>query len=199
MQHGRHEEVEVAEELAPVGIVRHVAEGVHVDQRAHDRDQEDEHDGQLVELEGHVRLEGPSEHQENRVWPNVRCSGEFCIIPRSNRRPRTADPATVRTPRYGPQELARRPPKSSTAAPARGSAMSTQMRENTLGGHELYHFAVLSLVDSRAAGACRVVVTSVGQYFRRFGSSMDTDRRDRKMTRMMASPTTTSAAATTMT
>ena len=43
----------------------------------------------------------------------------------------TADPTTVSTPRYGPQELVRRPPSSSTPAPRSGKAISSQIRENT--------------------------------------------------------------------
>ena len=56
-EHRSDEEVEVAEELATVWILGHVAERVHVDECAHDRDEQDEHHRQLVELEGHVGLE----------------------------------------------------------------------------------------------------------------------------------------------
>ena len=42
--------------------MRHVAKGVNVNQRADDRDEQDEDHRQLIELEGHIDLEATGEH-----------------------------------------------------------------------------------------------------------------------------------------
>ena len=47
-QHRGDEQVQVAEELASIGVVRHVAERIDVDQRANDGDQQDEDNRQLI-------------------------------------------------------------------------------------------------------------------------------------------------------
>ena len=73
----------------------------------------------------------PAKTHEKRFWSKVRCSAEFCSIDSSMIQPSTAEADTVRTPRIGPHAFVRRPPKSSTTAPASGRAMSSQMRENT--------------------------------------------------------------------
>ena len=69
--------------------------------------------------------------QVNKVCPTERSSAECPIMATSINTASTADPTTVSTPRYGPHELVRRPPSSSTAAPKSGKAISSQIRENT--------------------------------------------------------------------
>ncbi len=53
-QHRRHEQVQEGEEPAPTLVVRHVADGVDVDQTADAGDQQDEHDRQLVDQQADV-------------------------------------------------------------------------------------------------------------------------------------------------
>ena len=56
-QHRGDEQVEVAEEPAPLGVVLHVADRVDVDQRADAGDQQDEDDRQRVEQQATVDVE----------------------------------------------------------------------------------------------------------------------------------------------
>ena len=56
-QHRRHEQVQLAEEAAPVEVVLHVADRVNVDQRPDSGDQEHEHTGKRVEQQVGVGME----------------------------------------------------------------------------------------------------------------------------------------------
>src|SRR3954447_21065202 len=98
----------------------------------------------------------------------------------------TNDAIGVAQPRRYPQPLVLRPPSNSTAALAAGSATSSQVRWKTP-------------VGGAYAGACASRVIVGPQYFSRLASSTEADRRARKMDMMIARPTTTSAAATTIT
>ena len=53
-QHGKHEEIQVAEEAVVAAFVRHVAGGVNVNQEADAGDDEDHNGGERVELEAPV-------------------------------------------------------------------------------------------------------------------------------------------------
>jgi len=57
-EHGRDEQVQVGEEPATAGVVRHVADGVDVDQAADARDQQGEQDRQRVDQQADVDLPG---------------------------------------------------------------------------------------------------------------------------------------------
>ena len=54
-QHGRDEQVQVGEELAPVRVVRHVADGIDVDQRADAGDQQ--HEGQRQRVDEQAKVD----------------------------------------------------------------------------------------------------------------------------------------------
>ena len=97
-------------------------------------------------------------------------------------RRRTNASAGIATPSRWPHLSVRRPPSSRTTAPNSGSAMSSQASERT------------PVASGRLA-----VDPVVPQYFSRLASSTEADRRVRKIVTMIARPTTTSAAATTMT
>src|SRR5439155_13737445 len=56
-QHREHEQVQVGEEPPHPPVAVHVADGVNVDQEAHGADHQQQHRGQLVDLERYVYVE----------------------------------------------------------------------------------------------------------------------------------------------
>ena len=55
-QHRSEEEIEVGEELTTLGVVRHVADRVDVDQRTYTGDEQDETHRQLIKLQSELDL-----------------------------------------------------------------------------------------------------------------------------------------------
>ena len=58
-QHGEGEHRQIGEEPRPVRVVRHVADGIDVDERRHGGDDDEHHHGQRVDAEGPVDRERP--------------------------------------------------------------------------------------------------------------------------------------------
>ena len=125
-QHRRDEQVQVREELAPVGVVRHVADRVDVDQRADTGDQQHEGQRQRVDEQPEVDVQRPDWIQVNtvhRVHPVVRRLAERRA--KKTTTPSTNAAITVAQPMRWPIRSSSRPPTSSTIAPASGRAMSS--------------------------------------------------------------------------
>ena len=125
------------------------------------------------------------------------------------------------TPTTCPQRLVRLPPSSNTTAPASGNASSSHAARCTPAAAMVAGAAAACAATADAAAASEPVTalppvlargetprsppvgprpgSRHGQYFSRFGSSTDADWRARKIDIRIARPTTTSAAATTIT
>ena len=112
---------------------------------------------------------------------NARSSPGCPSIEKSIAAPSTNEATGAATPSRCPQLFDRRPARSRIPADTSGMATSSQ-----------------ACVKMPVA-ACTSPIASTRQYLSRFASSTDAVLRVRKMVMMMASPMTTSAAATTIT
>ena len=57
-EHGEHEQVEISEEAVVAALVRHVAGGINMDERAHAGDKQQPDGGKRIEQEAGIGVEG---------------------------------------------------------------------------------------------------------------------------------------------
>ena len=139
-----------------------------MDQRSDPGDQQHETDRQLVDLETEVDLQTVDRDPGEQVFDDGPRIAVATEHVASSDRPTPNDASAARQPSQCPHRSVRLPPSSKIAAPAAGNATSSQVK------------------------------CVIPQPLSRLASSTEADLRARKIVMMMASPITTSHAATTM-
>ena len=106
-QHRGDEQVEESEEAAPSIIMRHVADGVHVDQTADAGDQQHENDGELVDEQPDIDVPPSTgdpvvQRYGHRTGGNVAAKQLDEVDQTQSERDQRRDRAEVRGPTIGP-------------------------------------------------------------------------------------------------
>src|SRR5882757_175614 len=174
-QHRRQEQVQIAEEAAAPLVVLHVPDRVQVDQRADAGDQQDERHRQLVQLEGDARLEALDRDPAEQVLADGPVLG--ILAQHVGEEDRADHEGGGREGGTDPVADGVQPPPA-----AQQYGRSEQRRRYEQRNQ------VLSVSHGSATPYS----------FIRLASSTEAEWRERNSDTMIASPTTTSAAATTI-
>ena len=125
-QHRGDEEVEVGEEAPLVGVVLHVADRVHVDERPDEGDQHDEAHRQRVDEQADVELEGARRDPvPQREVHRPLLGRQADELEQHDQADDERGPGHRRCRGSAPILSVRRPPSRRIAAPSSGSAMSS--------------------------------------------------------------------------
>ncbi|MPM40358.1 hypothetical protein SDC9_86998 [bioreactor metagenome] len=185
-QHRRDEQVQVGEEPAPVGVVGHVADRVDVDQRPDTGDQQGEQDRQLVDPQPEARRPAA------RVDPFVQRGAHHALVRRTQQH--------LGEQAGGDRERPDRHQGGQVVAPLVGHPSEDEQQQGTERGGGDHRPAPGEHSLGRDRGdQFKRNHRRAPQNFSRLASSTEAERRVRYMDTMIARPTTTSQAATTIT
>ena len=176
-----------------------------MDQGAHDGDEQDKHDRQLIELECEIDLEAACENPLVQILSDGARAGWQC-----HQLDQHHDGQHGRSG-HGQHAKVWAPPIGASTAKEQDYCSRQGQRDQqrdqgedpSCGRHLLQIGSTQCHSAVHCASPC-VTMRSISlrlftQCFSRLGSSMETERRVRKICTMIARPTTTSAAATTIT